>query len=146
MKTKTFERIDLDMKELEEILERARTALSEDDHRKLKAAVETLAFLTGELEEERTTIKRLRNLLFGPRSEKTKKVFPREGDDQGTAGTSREGAPAEAKGSGDEGTKEKPKGHGRNAAAAYHGAEKIQVPHAAMRPKDPCPECQKGKV
>jgi transposase len=37
-------------------------------------------------------------------------------------------------------------GHGRNAASAFTGAEKISVPHAQLKPGDRCPECREGKV
>ena len=37
-------------------------------------------------------------------------------------------------------------GHGRNGAAAYHGARKIPVPHAVLKAGDPCPERCGGKV
>jgi transposase len=37
-------------------------------------------------------------------------------------------------------------GHGRNAASAFTGAEKISVPHAQLKPGDPCPECHEGRV
>jgi transposase len=39
-----------------------------------------------------------------------------------------------------------PAGHGRNAASAFTGAEKVSVQHADLRPGDPCPECREGKV
>ncbi len=65
----------VDMKEIEEILEQAKAALSAEQHRKLKAAIETLAFLTSEIEDKQASIKRLRKLLFGQTSEKTKVVL-----------------------------------------------------------------------
>jgi hypothetical protein len=39
-------RLDLNMNELETILEQARASLGEDGYNKLKAAVETLEYLT----------------------------------------------------------------------------------------------------
>jgi len=39
-----------------------------------------------------------------------------------------------------------PAGHGRNAASAFTGAEKVSVQHAHLKPGDPCPECREGKV
>ena len=38
------------------------------------------------------------------------------------------------------------KGHGRNGADAYTGAEKIEVPHESLQPGDPCPKCVDGTV
>ena len=68
--------LDLDMAELEAILERTRSGpLCEEEHHRLKAVVTTLAHLTQELEKKRTSITRLRNLLFGPRTEKSEDVL-----------------------------------------------------------------------
>jgi transposase len=39
-----------------------------------------------------------------------------------------------------------PAGHGRNAASAFTGAEKVSVQHAQLKPGDPCPECHRGRV
>jgi transposase len=39
-----------------------------------------------------------------------------------------------------------PAGHGRNAASAFTGAEKVCVQHAQLKPGDPCPECREGRV
>ncbi len=45
--------LEVTMKELESILERSRReVLSEEDHQKLKAAVETLGFLVRELDQK----------------------------------------------------------------------------------------------
>jgi len=38
------------------------------------------------------------------------------------------------------------KGHGRNGADAYAGAEKVEVRHETLQPGDPCPKCKKGTV
>lgn len=37
-------------------------------------------------------------------------------------------------------------GHGRNAASAFIGAEKVSVQHAQLKPGDRCPECREGRV
>ena len=126
-----FVRRDLDLGVLEAIIGRTESGpLSAEDREKLKAAVETLAFLTRELESKGTSIKRLRNLLFGASTEKTSRVIG--------------GAGAAEKASGK--AKNKRKGHGRNGAAAYTGAEKVKVPHESLKRGDPCPKCRKGKV
>ncbi len=79
--------LDLDMAELETILEHTRSGpLSEEEHDRLKAVVTTLAHLTRELEKKRTSITRLRNLLFGPRTEKSGEVLKKPAGTSGTAG------------------------------------------------------------
>jgi transposase len=40
----------------------------------------------------------------------------------------------------------KRKGHGRNPAAAYTGANRVPVPHESLHDKETCPECRRGKV
>ncbi|EQD41018.1 hypothetical protein B2A_10839, partial [mine drainage metagenome] len=40
----------------------------------------------------------------------------------------------------------KRKGHGRNGAAAYVGAEKVTIPHESLHNGDVCPHCAIGKV
>jgi len=42
--------------------------------------------------------------------------------------------------------KPNPKGHGRNGAEAYKGADHIKCPHGSLKSGDLCPECAKGKV
>jgi len=38
------------------------------------------------------------------------------------------------------------RGHGRNGADAFTGAERVPVPHPELVPGCPCPECLKGRV
>src|SRR5437867_13059905 len=99
MKGKPIERVELNMEELKEILERAKGALSGEDYKKLLQAVETLGFLTSELEDKRTTIKRLRELLFGSKTEKTSKVLENPAEEEGQKA-------AEVTGDGEEGKEE----------------------------------------
>jgi len=133
---------ELHLDELRGILERAKSApLIDADFATLTAAVETLVFLTHELEAKGTTIERLRKLLFGASTEKTSQVV----------GGAAAGTPAATGGAGDaadtkRSAKPKPPGHGRNGAAAYRGATKVLVPHESLHGGDACPECQKGKV
>jgi len=136
-------RIDLDRRELEAILERAKTMpLSDEQYAKLHAAMETLVFLTAELEKKRVSVQRLKRLLFGATTETTQKVMEKLLDEVG-----QEDTPADA-GAPDQATepRPKPKGHGRNGAKAYAGAEKVRVGHASLKPGDPCPSCKKGTV
>ncbi|MCP4659768.1 MAG: transposase, partial [bacterium] len=121
------ERIELEMKELEAILEAAKPALSAEAYEKLKAAIETLGWLTGELEKKNASIAYLRNFLFGTKkSEKASKVLRQK--------------------RGEKKKKKKRKGHGRNGSSAYTGADKIKVPHEALKPGAVCSKCEKGKV
>jgi transposase len=138
-----IKRIDLDMKELETILDRAREGtLDEEGYEKLKAALETLGYLTDLIGDKDTTIRRLRNIVFGSSTEKSSSVLGKLPADPATAS---EDAHAPAKDDASAGDK-KPKGHGRNGASDYTGAQKIKIPHESLKPGDICPDCGKGKV
>ncbi len=139
-------RRELRLDELKSILDRARDApLSADDYSTLSAAVDTLAFLTQELEAKGTTIDRLRRLIFGASTEKTSQVVP---EPSAAGGTTASAPGAGVDGARTDGTSERkrPPGHGRNGAAAYVGAQKVKVPHASLKAGDACPECDKGKL
>lgn len=146
---KKRERREVKREELEAILARAENALSRDDHETLKAAIETLVFLTDEIEAKGASIRRLRRLIFGASTEKTSKVVGDQTDsDDATSGD--DDSTADDAASGDAGSetgeKKKRKGHGRRPASEYEGAEKIEVPHESLKPGDRCPACERGKV
>jgi transposase len=143
---------EISQQELESIVLRARTAaLSEEDHGKLKAAVDTLSYLTQALEAKGASIRRLRKLLFGASTEKTSQVLGDDSSDKddgadttpaaGDEAADGEGQPADGKPD-----KKKRKGHGKNGAKDYTGADKKKVPHESLKRGDRCPECQRGKL
>jgi hypothetical protein len=53
-------RIDVSRQELEDVLERVRETLGKQDYEKLKAAIETLAYLTDSLQDREISLQRLR--------------------------------------------------------------------------------------
>src|SRR5215471_1301232 len=116
-----IEPIDLSMQELEALVERARQEpLPEEDYRKLKAAVETLEYLTELVADKDTTVRHLRQLLLPAATEKTQDVLANAGvktaEPTGQPATSQ--APEE----------DRPRpGHGRNGAEEYRGAQKVLV-------------------
>lgn len=136
--SKGVERIDVNIEEFEAILDKAKEEpLSEEERGKLLDAVKTLLFLTQELDKKRVSVQRLKDMLFGAGTEKTKKVLER---------VLEEASGDEPTGNGSEGENKKRKGHGRNGADAYTGGEKIHVPHESLKDGDVCPECHKAKL
>jgi len=136
-KSRPKKRQELSLKELQTIVDRAREApLTDEDHQKLKAAVDTLGTLTLELEAKGASVKRLRNIIFGASTEKTSQVVG-ERSSKGTEPGALKKSPVETK---------KRKGHGRNPADAYKGADKVKVSHKSLGHGDHCCECDKGKV
>jgi len=133
---KSVPRIDVSCEELEALLEQAKQEpLREEGYHQLKAAIRTLGYVTELLEKKEATLASLRELLCPASTEKTDRVLKQAGVETG---------------GGQETASKKPRraapGHGRNAAAAYRGAEKIPVPHASLKPGDVCPHGCGGKV
>jgi transposase len=132
--------LEVDLDDLLSIIEKP--TLSEQDRTTLRAVAEAYALLTRELEAKRTSITRLRKILFGAGTEKTCALHGTPGSAGAGCGDGRTGAG----GTGAQEGKPKRKGHGRNGAARYPGAERVHVPHPSLRPGDPCPACQHGKL
>jgi transposase len=130
----------LRLDELQGIMDRAKAVLCEADHEALLQAVQTLTFLTQELQAKGASLERLRRMLFGSPTEKTSQVL-----DNATPASS--DGPNGGKGEqGKDSERPKAPGHGRNGAAAYSGAEKIRIVHGELHGGDGCPQCHKGKV
>ena len=138
-------RIELSRQELETILQHAKAALSEQEFATLQGAVETLAYLTRELEKKHVSLQRLRQMLFGATTETTAQVLQQILEHAGKEPPPAADANA-AVGAIEPGTAEKPKGHGRHGAHAYSGAKTIHVPLTTLKAGDACPCCVKGRV
>lgn len=120
--------------EMAAILERTRAVLSPEEHAKLTGAIDTLAQVTAQLQAKDASIERLRRMLFGATTETTHNVLGE------TAQASTPSEPAQTT------PKEKAPGHGRNAAAAYTGAQRVSVPHPQLQATQSCPGCTSGKL
>jgi transposase len=117
MKEKTRRRrVDVNVEELDRIIDDARSAPLSE----------------ADSEKLKTALHALAERLRPqPKTEKTSAVL---GDAETTMP---EGAQAESQSS---------TGHGRNGAAAYHGAKKVPILHAKLSHGDRCPECSRGNV
>jgi transposase len=126
--------LDVCTEELETLLERAQQEpLEPDGYEKLRAAIRTLGYVTQLLENREATLEALQQLLCQSSTEKTTEVLKRAGievDEKDHKHNS----------------KSAPPGHGRNGAAAYRNASKVQVQHARLVSGDLCPDCERGKV
>ncbi len=132
-------RLEVTTEELEALVEQARAVLPEDGYQKLLGAVHTLRYVTELLEKKEASLANLRELLCPATTEKTEKVLKQAGMEKGPE------KPAVAAPEG-RGAKRKARGHGRNGAAAYSGAQKIPVPHGSLKPGDACPDGCGGKI
>jgi len=119
MKTKTpRRRLDVDVEELDRVIDATENGpLSRADRQKLKT---TLHALVERLARKRTTEKT--SAVLEPKAPPANVDTPPE--------------PERSSG----------RGHGRNAADAFAGADKVAIAHPRLHSGDSCPGCNEGKV
>lgn len=111
--------VELSMDELQSILKHVKAlGLPEKEHEALRALVESYAFLLDEIGDKKATIERLRQLVFGAKTETKANVRKRAGK----SGTGAQEKP-----------KKKRKGHGRIPAEAYTLGRLSKVDHHCLR-------------
>ena len=140
--------IEVDKKRFEVMLQRAEAGtFTQDDYQAVSKVIVSYVHLTELIDDKNTSIRRLRKLLFGAATEKTRDVVGEDSNQEQPKPPPAEEEEASS-GEGDPSTKPKRrrKGHGRNGASQYTGAEKIKVPHGSLEAGDPCPECEHGTV
>ena len=115
----------LDVGELKAVLARASSALDAQDHEQLRLTVAGFIELLRLLEDKRMSIQRLRQMLFGARTEKSCDVLAHERNDPASTSASN----VQGKGQ-----KPPPKGHGRRRAADYTGATTLAITHPTLQP------------
>ena len=141
--------IEVDEKRFNEMLQRAEAgAFTQEDYETVGNLIQSYVHLTGLIGDKNTSIRRFRKLLFGASTEKTSDVIGQESDQEQPEppSTEKEGEGSSTEGDSSTKPKGQRKGHGRNGASKYTGAEKIKVPHGSLEAGDPCPECEQGTV
>lgn len=129
-----------DVKALRDRAKRGELRVSAEDAELIESLAETVVILSEAVEKKGTSIRRLLRVLFGSKTESKDRLLGKNKDDEdGPSG----GGPA-AKVAG--GSKPKAKGHGRNGAAAYTGAERVSVKHPELKARMRCPDCDRGKL
>ena len=111
-------------------LERVRPGVGPEDYRLIEGISHALPEILALIEQDPMTIGKLRHLVFGPKTEKTRRVCPSP----------------EAPPPGPQAPRSRPKGHGRTKAQDYTGARWRHVAHPQLKPGDRCPQCAKGSV
>jgi transposase len=131
-----IERVHMNQEKLDALLERARTGpLSDEDCAKLKGVIETLSYVTDLLEDRKTTIQKLRQILFGVSTEKTSNLVKAgTGQSAVKTGQAESGPDAGSAGGQPPAAGDRPKGHGRNGALSYVGATKVKISHESLKP------------
>lgn len=131
---------DLEASRLEALLERLQPFVQPQDFHLLQQVVATLCLVLEWLQRQSLSLRRLRQMIFGPKTEKSSKLLSKAKD---------KAADAAAPSAGSDGSsppKEKKKGHGRNGVDDYPGAERIAVAHQTLQAGCTCPLCRKGRL
>ena len=143
----------MDSDRLEEVLRRAERSLDEKDAALIRAVFESYAYVTELVEDKNTSIRRLRQLFFGTRTEKTAAVVGAKAEDSNapsdSAAAAETGLDAEVQDPAESSESKEAtasKGHGRHGADAYRGASRIAVRHPSLAAGDACPACGQGTV
>ena len=122
-------------------LERVRSVVGPEDYCLIEGMAHALPRLI-ELIEQTPSMPKLRHLVFGPRTEKTRQVVPPA---QAMASTTSDSTTAATSIQPDSTTtaapKSKAKGHGRTKARDYTGAHCVSVPHPHLHDGAACPLC-----
>ena len=159
----TPEIVEVDSSHLDEVLVRVEQALDTEDATLIRRLFESYVYVAGLVEDKNTSIRRLRQLFFGKRTEKTATVVGRSGQtteaaspadatdpDAAASGLVTDRAAAGGQPDTDAANEaDSPaacKGHGRHGADAYRAAERIDIPHPSLTAGDPCPACGQGTL
>jgi hypothetical protein len=145
---------EVKIEDITDLLSQAeRRPLTKDECDRILSVALSYFHVTELLADRDTTIAKLRKELFGSSSEKTGKLLP-EGGEGGKppAESPNDGEPDPDSEMGDDkkadpgADKPRRKGHGRNGADDYVGAQRIRCPHGTLKKGDRCPKCKKGKL
>ena len=131
-------RIELTVQQVQILIDRGeQRSFAEQDYPIVVSIIRNYFALDHAHQEKSHAILRLLNRFFGSRTERAREVLKRCSPEQDL--------PASLK-TQSESSRESPKGHGRNGASAYEGAQKVCVPHLCYQAGDRCPLCLKGKL
>lgn len=152
--------IEVTSQRFDELLERAASNELCDDDMELMRQI--FASYTGFFQivgDKNTTIARLRKLMFGATTEKSKDILgdaeaapnQPDGDSSDADGGDASGIAANSdsdvsrNNAADDSSAASP-GHGRLGADDYPGADQVDVSHPELSPGDACPECVQGTL
>jgi hypothetical protein len=125
--------MEVDSTQLEEVLHRAEQVFDEEDATLVRAVFKSYTYVTDLVEDKNTSLRRLCQLFFGARTEKTKAAVahnserPNSAAEPNAESTADKYSPSE---------RVKP-----NTATAH-----VEVPHLLLTASNPFPTCGQGSV
>jgi transposase len=147
--------VKLNREEGEALIERLENNTWTADDRHVLAQVLRMYFwLLFMLQESKLSLKRFRAMLFGDKPKRRKKTASGDASEAGSSNGNRGVAPAqtdESQAQGDAASDPKAsdgrrRGHGRQGADAYRGAQHVECRHEELGEGDGCPACGFGRL
>jgi transposase len=148
----------VDPTEIEILIEKfEQNKLEERERRLIVALLRTFLYIVAQLQEKKITLLKIKEMIFGRKSEKNKKEKEKagKGGDQASEGgegvgesgeQSREPRNEKDESAGGESASAR-RGHGRNPVSAYPGAKKVRCRHRELQSRHDCPDIRcEGKV
>ena len=158
MPSKSPEILAVNSQRVEGMLDRVATTLDEEDAELIRRIVESYDYITDLIEDKNTSIRRLRKLLFGAKTETSRNVLGDQGNESsanipaeshaesGEAADCDHRATVMSQDRESTSSSQPPCGHGRYGADAYQGAAQVDIPHPTLQPGDACPDCLQGTL
>ncbi|MCK5684317.1 transposase, partial [bacterium] len=112
--------------------------LSERNKKLIGKIVGTVGWLCGVIDNQSMSIRKLKDWIFGAKTEKTKKIIKDDKDSHDD--------PDNNKNQKNSGSKKKRKGHGKNGADKYSNAPEIFYTDNKRNSGDRCSGCEKGNL
>jgi len=147
------ELVEATQAQLDELLALAKTHFPQPQYELLKGLLATFAYVMPALQSAKTSLKRLRQMLFGDKTESKRNLrakHPLATDNPSVLtpeATAAKDDHDEAQSVTQPPTPKAPApGHGRNGASAYSASPVVKVELTDLKSGDPCPECDKGRV
>src|SRR5512140_2743213 len=116
--------------QLEQLLADLRPQLPAATYQLIEGLLQTLQWILAAFEQKTISMARLKRTLFGHSTETSAQMFP----------------PPPASDPGPAGPKAKRKGHGRNGAKDYPGAQRVKIAHPTLPVGQVCPQCGRAKL
>ena len=122
--------------------------LDERERRLIASLLRTFLYIVAQLQEKKITLLKIKDMIFGRKSEKNKKEKAGKGGNQTSEGgtgddesgeQSREPRNEKDESAGGE-SAEVFRGHGRNPVSAYPGAKKVRCRHRELQSWHDCPD------
>jgi Transposase IS66 family. len=141
--------------EIEILIEKIeQNKLDERERRLIVALLRTFLYVVAQLQEKKITLLKLKDMIFGPKSEKSKREKEKagegeketaEGGPEGGGASEQSHEPRNEKQENDGAVSAPDKrGHGRNPVSAYPGAKKVRCRHRQLKAGHGCPSSDCG--